>query len=78
VLLFGGTQRLSGEWASTENISSNGMRVRTDRPWKPESRLRLTSRMGDLWATARVVYCHPDGPNTFALGLELARTGKGA
>jgi len=31
--------------------------------------------MGDLRATARVVSCQSLAPNTFALGLELARTG---
>jgi PilZ domain len=62
-----------GERASTEDISSTGMRVQTIRPWKPESRLRVKATMGDLRATARVVYCQSLAANTFALGLEFAR-----
>ena len=64
-----------GERASTENISHGGMRVQAALPWKPQSRLRVKAMMGDLWATARVVYCQSLAPNTFALGQELARTG---
>ena len=74
VWLSDGDQHVFGERASTENISSTGMRVQTARPWKPGSCLRVKSMTGDLGATARVVYCQSPAPNTFALGLELART----
>jgi len=74
VLLFDGEQPSFGQRASTQNISSIGRRVQTARPWKPGSRLRVKSTMGDLRATARVVYCQCLAPNSFALGLELART----
>src|ERR1700746_2990190 len=74
VWLSAGEQQVFGERASTENISPGGMRVQTARPWKPESRLRVKAMMGDLRATGRVVYCQFLAPNTFALGLELART----
>jgi PilZ domain len=72
VLLSEGEQPLFSR-ASTENVSPNGMRVQTGHPWKPESRLRVKSTVDDLRATARVVYCELLAPNTFALGLELAR-----
>jgi len=74
VLLSDGEQPSFGERASKENISPSGMRVQTQRPWKPGSRLRVKSTMGDLRATARVVYCQFLAPKPFALGLELART----
>jgi PilZ domain len=74
VWLSVGEQQVFGERASTEDISTTGMRVQTTRPWKPESRLRVKATIGDLRATARVVYCQSLAPNTFALGLELART----
>jgi len=74
VWLSDGDQQVFGERASAENISSTGMRVQTARPLKPGSRLRVKSMTGDLRATARVVYCQSLAPNTFALGLEFART----
>jgi hypothetical protein len=64
------------EYASTENVSSYGVRVRTDRPWKLDSRVLIKSFQGELWARARVVYCQTLQTRTFALGLEfLARAG---
>src|SRR2546430_13336608 len=57
VLLSSGGQPVVAEYASTENVSSSGARVRTDRPWRPDSRVVIKSSQGDLWARARVVYC---------------------
>src|SRR5213595_731971 len=81
VLLSSGGQPVVAEYASTENVSSSGARVRTDRPWRPDSRVVIKSSQGDLWARARVVYCQTVQSKTlqsrmFVLGLEfLARTG---
>ena len=75
VLLSNGTEPVVAECASTENVSDNGARVRTVRPWKQDTRVLVKSSLGELRARARVVYCQtlPDG--TFAVGLEfLART----
>jgi len=64
------------EAASTDNVSSHGMRVRTDRFWKRDTHLIVQSSEYVLWARARVVYCQPVSDRTFAIGLELtARTG---
>ena len=75
VLLSSGTQTGVAEYASTENVSSYGVRVRTDRPWKPDARVLIQSAMGVSRALARVVYSQTLKSDNFALGLEfLART----
>ena len=62
--------------ASTENVSSNGLRVRTERPWKRDTVLIVLSSERKLWARARVVYWEALEHNAFAIGLELlVRTG---
>ena len=64
------------EPASTDNVSSHGMRVQTARPWKRNTRLIVKSPQGELWGSAKVVYCQTLPANSFALGLEfVARTG---
>jgi hypothetical protein len=76
VLLSRMAEPLLTEAASTDNVSSHGMRVRTDRPWKRDTHLIVQSSDYVLWGRARVVYCQALPPNTFALGLQLlARTG---
>ena len=61
--------------ASTENVSSGGMRLQTDRPWKADTRLVVETSQGEPSARARVVYCETLSNTTFAVGLEfLART----
>ena len=61
--------------ASTDNVSSRGMRVQTDRPWKLDTRLVVETSRGERSARARVVYCQTLSNTTFALGLQfLART----
>ena len=50
------------------------MRVQTDRPWKPDTRLMVETSRGERSARARVVYCETLSNATFAVGLEfLAR-----
>ncbi len=76
VLLSSGLQPIVAEYASIENISSYGARVRTDRAWKPDARLLIKSTLGESWASARVIYCQSLKSRMFALGLEfLSRTG---
>jgi len=55
----------------TENISSHGARVVSSQPCKAKERLNLRSLRGELRARARVVYCEPAGPHSFAIGLQL-------
>jgi hypothetical protein len=60
--------------ASAENVSSRGMRLQTDRPWKRDNRLVVETSRGKRSARARVVYCKTLSNTTFAVGLEfLAR-----
>ena len=74
VLLSSGGQPMLAERASTENVSSRGVRVRTERLWKPDARVFVKSSRGDLWARARVVYCRTLRSTTHALGLEFFAT----
>ena len=76
VLLSRMAEPLLTEDASTDNVSSHGMRVRTYRSWKRDAHLIVQSLEYELWGRAKVVYCQTLTANTFALGLEfVARTG---
>jgi hypothetical protein len=76
VLLSQMAEPLLAESASTDNVSSHGMRVRTHRLWTRGSHLIVQSSEGELWGRAKVVYCQTLPANTFALGIEfVARTG---
>ncbi len=59
------------EVASVENISSNGVRVATERSWEQGSQVNVKSVGRDLKVKARVVYCRAIGPNKFAVGLNI-------
>jgi hypothetical protein len=75
VLLGSTADPLAIESAWTEDVSSHGLRVRTERPWNRDTVLILLCSETDLWARARVVYCQALSDKTFAIGLELlART----
>jgi len=71
VLISSGPQPVVAEYASTENVSSYGVRLRTDRPWWPEARVLLQPAQGGPWLPARVVYCRTLQPRTFAVGLQF-------
>ncbi len=71
VLLSPVEEPLLAEPASTENVSSCGLRVLTEWPWKLDSWLIVQSSKNELWAWARVVYCQTLSGNSFALGLEF-------
>ena len=74
-MLSSTTEPLAVALASTENVSICGMRVQTERPWKPATRLLVETSLGERSSRARVVYCQTLSDNTFAIGLELlART----
>ena len=59
------------ELVSVENLSPQGVRLTTERPWEPGSHVDLTRPNGEKWARARVVYCHANGDKRFAVGLNL-------
>jgi hypothetical protein len=74
-MLSSTTEPLAVTLASTENVSSCGMRVQTDRPWKLDTPLLVETSLGERSSRARVVYCESLQDTTFAVGLEfLAHT----
>ena len=62
---------LVSELASIENVSLQGVRVKTERTWNPGSLVLVKSSGGELWARARAVYCQPVSPKGFAVGLDF-------
>ena len=73
--IFSSEEPYVRELCPTQNISSLGAQLLTERPWKANSRVLLNCPGGDLWA--RVVYCQPRHPKTFAVGVEFfGRTGE--
>ena len=69
VLLSSAADPSSIESALTENVSSHGLRVRTERPWTRDTLVIVLTC--ELWARGRVAYCQPLPGDTFAIGLEL-------
>ncbi len=67
VLLSRMTQPLLTEAASTDNISSHGVRVRTFRPLKRDTQLIIQSSEHELWGRAKVVYCQASQPTDLHL-----------
>ncbi len=63
----------AAERTTTENVSSLGIRVLTQRARDLNERLMISSLVGDLRTLARVVYCQRVAENRFAVGLELSR-----
>ena len=57
--------------ASVENLSPRGVRVTSGRSWELGSHVEVKSRVVELTARARVVYCQPVDAKTFAVGLNF-------
>lgn len=55
----------------TENVSANGARVYSVRPWRKNDRLVLSSLPGGFRSLARVAYCQSLQGQGFALGLQF-------
>jgi hypothetical protein len=71
VLLSSLDQPSITEATRTQNISSHGARVMTQRIWERGSRLLIRSLRSDFWARARVVYRRSFSSSRFAIGLEF-------
>src|SRR5258706_8797950 len=71
VQIFSEEKPLVSEACPTQNLSSLGARLITERAWPPNSCVVVESPSGDLWARARVVYCQPVSCRTFGVGLEF-------
>jgi len=52
------TQPFITELAFAENVSLHGVRVVTERAWKPGERVIVKSYHGSIQSRARVIYCH--------------------
>lgn len=73
--IFSSVEPFVHEICPTQNITTLGARLLTERHWKPDSRVLLDCAGGDLWA--RVVYCQRLRPKAYAVGLEFfGRTGE--
>jgi hypothetical protein len=59
------------ETTFTENVSSQGARVYSVRPWKKNEQLWVASLPGGFRSQARVAYCERQEGNGFAVGLEF-------
>jgi hypothetical protein len=56
----------------TENVSAHGMRVLTEKKFRPKQEALVISTTEGVWSRARVVYCQLVAQNRFAVGLELS------
>lgn len=61
----------------TENVSANGARVYSVRPWRKNDRLYLASLPGGFRSLARVTYCQSLHGQGFALGLQFLERAQG-
>src|SRR5258708_29017327 len=59
------------ETAIAQNVSARGLRVATERVWRPGDHVLISSLESGLRTQARVVYCQRMKNNRFAVGLEL-------
>ena len=61
----------AAEQVLTENVSSRGARVVTNRRWQAGEQQRITPLSGEFQLQARVVYCRPLSNRAFCVGLEF-------
>jgi len=61
----------------TENVSANGARVYSVRPWRKNDKLYLASLPGGFRSLARVTYCQSLQGQGFALGLQFLEKTQG-
>jgi hypothetical protein len=71
VVLEGNRQLPGSEATFTENVSANGARVVSVRPWDKGARVKFASRTGEFRSDARVAYCQPIRGEGYAIGVEF-------
>lgn len=74
VWLSPGSEPMFAELASAENVSSCGLRLQTELPWKPAARVFVKLPEGGVWTRARIAYCQRLDAEHHALGLEFYQT----
>lgn len=77
VQLSGHTNVQGTESTFTENVSANGARVYSVRPWRKNDKLYLASLPGGFRSLARVTYCQSLQGQGFALGLQFLERNQG-
>ncbi len=71
VEIFSPQNPAAPERTTTENVSSLGIRVLTQRARDLNERLMISSLVGDLRTIARVVYCQRLSDGRFGVGLQF-------
>lgn len=71
VVLEGNRQVPGSEATFTENVSANGARVVSVRPWLKGARVTFASRTGEFRSDARVAYCQPVRGEGYVIGVEF-------
>jgi hypothetical protein len=71
VVLEGNRQVPGSEATFTENVSANGARVVSMRPWLKGTRVTFASRTGEFRSDARVAYCQPVRGEGYVIGVEF-------
>ena len=74
VRISGHSAQPGQETTFTEDVSSCGAKVLSNRRWKVEERLLLATLTGNFRSVARVAWCRPVRDAGFAVGLQLAET----
>jgi hypothetical protein len=55
----------------TDNVSSHGARVVSNRPWEPGEVAQVTSLKDEITIRGKVVYCHKQQENRYLIGLNF-------
>ena len=55
----------------TDNVSSHGARVVSNRPWEPGEVAQVTSVKDEITIRGKVVYCHKHQENRYLIGLNF-------
>lgn len=74
VEIYGNDEQPGVEQTFTENVSSCGARVLTQRRWRRDDCLQIAAQAGRFRSRARVAYCQPIRGEGFAIGLEFLQT----
>jgi hypothetical protein len=70
LILVAADDQSFSEQVTTENLSSQGARVISKRPWQPGEQVRIVTLTGEYQRPARVIYAQPLMNQTFRVGLQ--------
>ena len=71
IQISGNTRHPEIEMTFTENVSTRGARILTQRLWQRNERVTVATQPGGFTSPARVAYCEPLRETGFAIGLEF-------